>query len=462
MSQSGGTVTEVVVPDLGGAADVDVIEISVAVGDTIEIESTILTLESDKATIEVPSPLSGTVKALHVAVGATVNEGDKLLSVEGGEQAGVAQAEPESKQTEPKTNQASQSSISAPNTDVAPTESEINTEKSPAVTSSPSPAPVAVATASASPSSDADPLESNIAAKVHAGPAVRRLANELGVDLTKVVGTGPKKRILKEDVHGYIKQTLSKPAEISAGSGLPVLPEIDFSRWGEVEPVALTKIQRSSAQNLHRSWVNIPHVTQFDEADITELEAFRKSEGPKYKEQGVKITPLAFIIKAVAATLTAFPKFKSSMAADGETLIYKKYCHIGFAVDTPNGLVVPVLRDADTLSVSGIAEQLQLLSVKARDKKLTPQDMQGGCFTVSSLGGIGGTQFTPIVNWPEVAILGVSKSKQQPVWVNGEFVPRLVLPVSLSYDHRVIDGADAVRFTTHLTSVLSDIRRILL
>lgn len=300
-------------------------------------------------------------------------------------------------------------------------------------------------------------------ARVHAGPAVRRLARELGVDLGKVRGSGPRERILKEDVHAYVKQALTAPAPVSAPTaGSPALPVIDFAKWGEVERVPLTKIQRVSAQNLHRSWVTIPHVTQFDEADITELEAFRVSQKDVLKKEGLSLTVLSFLVKASAHVLKQYPKFASSLDADGEHLVQKKYIHIGVAVDTPNGLVVPVIRDADRKSIRDIARDLGELSAKARDKKLTPADMQGAVFSISSLGGIGGTAFTPIVNWPEVAILGVSRSAQKPVWDGTAFQPRLVLPLSLSYDHRVIDGADAARFTTALARVLGDIRQLLL
>lgn len=299
---------------------------------------------------------------------------------------------------------------------------------------------------------------------VHAGPAVRRLARELGVDLGQVKGTGPKQRILKEDVHAYVKQRLSQAAAPSteSGFGLPSLPTIDFAKWGDIERLPLTKIQRVSAQNLHRAWLTIPHVTQFDEADITELEAFRLGQKEAMKKEGLSLTVLSFLVKASAHVLKQYPKFASSLDADGEQLIQKKYIHIGVAVDTPNGLVVPVIRDADKKSLREIASDLGTLSAKARDKKLTPADMQGAVFSISSLGGIGGTAFTPIVNWPEVAILGVSRSTMKPVWDGQAFAPRLLLPLSLSYDHRVIDGADAARFTTALAKVLADIRQLLL
>jgi len=296
-------------------------------------------------------------------------------------------------------------------------------------------------------------------AHVHAGPAVRRLARELGVDLAKVRPTGPRERILKEDVHAFVKQTLQQPA--SGGAGLQ-LPVIDFSKWGDIERVALSKIQKLSAQNLHRAWVTIPHVTQFDEADITELEAFRVSQKDAFRAEGLSLTVLSFLVKACAHVLREFPRFNSSLELDGETLVLKKYIHIGVAVDTPNGLVVPVIRDADKKSIRDIARDLGELSAKARDKKLTPADMQGATFSISSLGGIGGTAFTPIVNWPEVAILGVSRHAMKPLWDGKQFQPRLMLPLSLSYDHRVIDGADAARFAAQLAREIGDIRQLLL
>lgn len=451
---SSQTMTEVKVPDLGGAEQVDVIEVAVVEGDTVAVEATLITVESDKATIEIPSPVAGKIASVNAKVGDQVSEGDLILliGVEGAvlsspnthAEASVVDAEPTQHAVHNLKQQANQQTEQQNKVD---------------------PQAVAASTKTAPDRSQSIVPESNLSSGVHAGPAVRRLANELGVDLAQVSGSGPKQRILKEDLHAFVKKTMQSGSKntVSAGtSALVELPTIDFSQWGSIKPEPLTKIQRSSAVNLHRSWVTVPHVTQFDEADITEMNAFRKSEGEKLKKEGVKLTPLAFIIKAAAYTLMKFPKFKSSLAPDGQSLIFKDYCHIGFAVETPNGLVVPVLRDADQLSVIEIAEQLQVLSIKARDKKLSPKDMQGGCFTISSLGGIGGTQFTPIVNWPEVAILGVSKAKQTPVYQANEWVPRLMLPLSLSYDHRVIDGADAARFTTYLCQVLSDIRRILL
>lgn len=414
------------VPDIGGAHDVDVIEILVKAGDSVQKEQPIIVLESDKATMEIPSPKAGVVKELMLHLNDKVSQGSPILQILSSD-APPAPAKP-----------------SSPGMPFVPPPPE-----------PPAPAPIATP----------KPVEAApvvAAAKVHAGPAVRRLAFELGADLSKVPGSGPRGRILKDDVHAWVKLQLSQPAARTApvsGSAIE-LPDIDFSRFGEIESVDLTKIQRASASNLHRAWTVIPHVTQFDQADITELEAFRKQIGTENTK--VKFTMLAFLVAACAKALRDFPKFNSSLDKSGEKLIMKKYVHIGIAVDTPNGLVVPVIRNADKLSISEIAEAMTLLSAKARDKKLTPADMQGACFSISSLGGIGGTAFTPIVNWPEVAILGVSRSSLQPVYQNGQFVPRLMLPLSLSYDHRVIDGADAARFTTHLAKLLADLKRLLI
>ncbi len=430
-----GRMETVTVPDIGGAEDVEVIEVSVQEGDRLEPEQTMVVLESDKATMEVPSPKAGSVRKVLLKVGDKVSQGTAVLELmvvgENGSTSSTAPAaETESAST-------AQQPKAEPQSDIV--------ERQPAAAAD-------SAAASTGPSK-----------RVHAGPAVRRLARELGVDLAAVKASGPRARILKEDVHDYVKGRLQGKAEsVAGGTGLPALPEIDFSRWGEVETVELGKINKLSAANLHRSWVHIPHVTQFGEADITSLEAFRKSESQALKEQGVKLTLLAFLVKACAKALQEFPRFNSSMNPEGTHLVFKRYIHIGIAVDTPNGLVVPVIRDADKKSVKDIAVDMQTLSEKARAKKLSPGDMQGGCFSISSLGGIGGTAFTPIVNWPEVSILGVSRSQMKPVF-NGEgFDPRLMLPLSLSYDHRVIDGADAARFTTYLSALLADIRRLLL
>lgn len=412
------------VPDIGGATDVDVIEILVKAGDSIQKEQPIIVLESAKATMEIPSPKAGVVKEIMLQLNDKVSQGSAILQILSADAPVVV--------TKP----------SSPGMPFVPPPPE-------------PPAPAAIATPKS--------VEAQAAnAHVHAGPAVRRLAFELGADLAKVAGSGPKGRILKDDVHAWVKLQLTQPAAraSSVSANAVELPEIDFSRFGEIETLDLTKIQRASASNLHRAWTVIPHVTQFDHADITDLEAFRKQIGSENSQ--VKYTMLAFLVAACAKALRDFPKFNSSLDKSGEKLIMKKYVHIGIAVDTSNGLVVPVIRNADKLSISEIAEAMTLLSAKARDKKLTPADMQGACFSISSLGGIGGTAFTPIVNWPEVAILGVSRSSMQPLYQNGQFVPRLMLPLSLSYDHRVIDGADAARFTTHLSKLLADLKRLLI
>lgn len=429
-------VITVTIPDIGGDG-VDVIEVVVKPGDVLAAEQTMVVLESDKATMEVPCPQAGTVQKVLLNVGDKVSMGTPVLEL------------------------AVQGAATAVPVVEKPAVADRSTS-APAATASAAPStPKAVAVTA--PASQEITLPS---AKVHAGPAVRKLARELGVDLGRVSGTGPRSRIMKEDVHAFVKQQLSNKVPVSAGaitgSGLPPLPDIDFSQFGPIEKVELSRINKLSAANLHRAWVHIPHVTQFDEADITDLEAFRKSESEALKDQDVKLTILAFMVKACAKSLLAFPRFNSSLHVGGEHLVFKKYVHIGIAVDTPNGLVVPVIRDADKKSVIEIAKDMQALSQKARAKKLSPGDMQGATFSISSLGGIGGTAFTPIVNWPEVAILGVSKSQIKPVYNGKEFLPRLMLPLSLSYDHRVIDGAEAARFTSYLSKQLTDIRRLLL
>ncbi|QGS61532.1 dihydrolipoyllysine-residue acetyltransferase [Shewanella algae] len=433
-------VKEIAVPDIGDAADVDVIEVLVAVGDEISADQGLITLETDKATMEVPAPFGGKLVSLTVKVGDKVSQGSVIATVEtqGAAVASVAAPAEASAQAE----------VAAPAPAAAPA-----AQSRPPVPHHPS--------AGAQPNTGA----------VHASPAVRRLAREFGVDLTQVKGTGRKGRILKEDVQAYVKYELSRPkataaTSVGGGSGLQVIdaPKVDFSKFGEVEEVPLTRIQKISGPNLHRNWVTIPHVTQFDEADITEMEAFRKQQNELAAKQklNVKITPLVFMMKAVAKTLQQFPVFNSSLSPDGESLIRKKYFHIGVAVDTPNGLVVPVVRDVDKKGIIELSRELTEISIKARDGKLKAADMQGSCFTISSLGGIGGTAFTPIVNYPDVAILGVSKSEIKPKWNGKEFEPRLMLPLSLSYDHRVIDGALAARFSVTLSGILSDIRTMIL
>jgi pyruvate dehydrogenase E2 component (dihydrolipoamide acetyltransferase) len=436
-------VIDVTVPDIGDASDVDIIELLVAVGDTVEPEDGLITLETDKATMDVPAPEAGKIVSLAVKVGDKVSEGSLVLTLE---VAGSASAPEASAPTE---------SASSASANSAPAASEPE-RKAPPVPHHPS-------------------AGGNVSTgKVHASPSVRRLAREFGVDLAQVQGSGRKNRVLKEDVQSYVKYELSRPkmnpgssaGTGNTGGGLQVLaqPKVDFAKFGEVEEVPLTRIQKLSGPNLHRNWVTIPHVTQFDEADITDLEAFRKEQNAiaEKRKLGVKITPLVFMMKAVADALKEFPEFNSSLSESGEALVMKKYYHIGIAVDTPNGLVVPVVRDVDKKGIMEISKELMEISVKARDGKLKATDMQGSCFTISSLGGIGGTAFTPIVNAPDVAILGVSKSEMKPKWNGKDFEPRLMLPLSLSYDHRVIDGALAARFSVHVSGALSDLRRILL
>ena len=428
----------VTVPDLGDIDGAEIIEVSVAAGDVLEAEQVIAVLESDKASLEIPAPQAGTVESVIIKVGDKVSTGDPLLTlaVSGGDAAPNA------------TENTATSSASVSQTSASDKQEQNKQEQAkPAQTST------------------AIPAAANSPGKaVHAGPAVRKLAREMGVDLGQVTGTGPKDRILKEDVHAWVKQRLesqSVPATGSGGVSLD-LPEIDFSQFGDVEREELNKLRKVSAQNLHRSWLTIPHVTQHDNADITDLEAFRKQQNKALEREGVKLTMLAFLVAACAKALKEFPRFNSSLENSGEALIHKHYINIGIAVDTPNGLVVPVIKEADKKTLKEIALEMGELAEKARNRKLTPADMKGGTFSISSLGGIGGTAFTPIVNWPEVAILGVSRSDMQPVWDGNQFVPRLTLPLSLSYDHRVIDGADAARFTTYLSQLLSDMRRVLL
>ena len=439
---------EVKVPDIGDFDAVDVVEVLVAVGDTVEVEQSLITLESDKASMEVPSPVAGTIKELRVSNGDQVGQDATIAIVE---VAGGGAAAGSSTKESPTTSEQAESSAPAP---AAKTES--------------STSPKAAAAPAAPQTAASGKVDEDAFAKAYASPSVRRLARELGVDLGKVEGTGRKGRITEEDVKGFVKTALSRPAAAAASSSgvggfdWPQIPEIDFSRFGPVETEPLTRIQKVSSKNLHRSWLHVPHVTQNEEADITEMEAFRKSMAEEGKKRGVKLTPVAFQLKAVAAALQEFPRFNASLAPDGENLIVKKYYHIAVAVDTPNGLVVPVIRDVDQKGLFELAAELGETSGRMRDGKMTPQDFQGSCFTISSLGGIGGTSFTPIVNAPEVAILGVSRAKWQPVYQDGDFVPRLMLPLSLSYDHRVIDGALACRFIVYLAQLMGDIRRLLL
>lgn len=420
----------VLVPDIGTDDAVEVIELSVSVGDEVEEGDTLLVLESDKASMEIPADASGRVLEIAVAVGASLKQGDLIGVLE---VAGRVDAPPAPAQ-EPKQE-------AAPAAPAAPQ----------AVPEQRKTAPVAKATASSS-------------ELVYAGPAVRKLAREFSIPLEQVSGSGPRGRVLKEDLHTFVQQRLSKPeaATVSVGVGIPAVPAVDFSQFGPVREEALSKIGKVTAANMQRSWLNVPHVTQYDDADVTDLEAFRASLKDEAARKGTKLTPLPFLLKACAVALKDNPKFNASLSADGESIIYKEYVHIGFAVDTPAGLLVPVIRDVDKKGLWELAEEVLELAALARDKKLKPAQMQGACFTVSSLGALGGKGFTPIVNAPEVGILGVSKSSVQPVWDGSSFVPRTMLPLSVSYDHRVINGADGGRFMNKVVALLSDIRRLTL
>jgi pyruvate dehydrogenase E2 component (dihydrolipoamide acetyltransferase) len=432
---------EVKVPDIGDFKDVEVIEVLVKPGDAIAKEQSLITVESDKASMEIPSPAAGTVKQMRVKLGDKVSEGSVILTL------------------------ASAGAVAA----------------APARPAAPAPAPVAMPAplAASSPPSTAfavemvgrpQPAAEETGSKAHASPSVRKFARELGVDLAQVRGTGPKGRITHDDVRGFVKAAISgavakaAPAAPAAGIGLGMLPwpQVDFAKFGPIERVEMSRIKKLSGPNLHRNWVMIPHVTNHEDADITELEALRVQLNKEYERSGVKITMLAFLIKACVAALKKFPDFNSSIDAEGGAIIRKNYWHIGFAADTPNGLVVPVIKDADKKGLVEIAQEMGALSARAREGKLSPADMQGGTFSISSLGGIGGTYFTPIINAPEVAILGVCRSSLRPMWDGKSFAPRLILPLSLSWDHRVVDGAGAARFNAYLASVLGDFRRVLL
>jgi pyruvate dehydrogenase E2 component (dihydrolipoamide acetyltransferase) len=450
-----GAAREVLVPDIGDFKGVDVIEILVKPGDRVEKESSLVTLESDKATMEIPSPAAGIVRELRVKVGDKVAEGSLILLLEEADE-GAA----------PAVSTARETPASAPAASSPPAAARAGSDKAEAA-SPRADVPLLVPRTGPVPY---EPVAAPAAFKPHASPSVRKFAREMGVDLARVKGTGPKDRITAEDVQRFVKGVVgaapvASPATAPAGGaalGLLEWPQVDFAKFGPIETKPRSRIKKLSGANLHRNWVMIPHVTQFDEADITDLEAFRKTSSADTERQGFKLTMLAFLIKACVTALRQYPEFNASLDKTGENLVIKGYYHIGVAVDTPDGLVVPVIRDADRKGVFDLARELGEISKLARDKKLKPGDMQGGTFSISSLGGIGGTAFTPIINAPEVAILGVSRSAMRPVYKDGQFVPRLMLPLSLSYDHRVIDGALAARFTTYLASVLSDIRRILL
>lgn len=436
---------ELRVPDLGDVADVEVIEVTAAAGDELAEEDPLFTLETDKATMDVPSPFAGKLVELTVKVGDKVNEGDLVGYILTQQAAGALVA--------------GAATGTTPAASSAPEAAKAETA-SPVVMPTPSPAATSAPVAAAN----------NQAGLVHAGPAVRQLARELGVDLTQISGSGPKGRLVKEDLQNFVKQAMQQVQSggaasstgVQGGMGIPPIPVQDFSQFGDVEEKPMGRLLKAGATNLHRSWLNVPHVTQFDEADITDLESFRKSMRAEAEKQGTRLTPLPFILKACALALEAFPQFNVSLGAKGDTLIWKSYINIGFAVDTPDGLLVAVVKDVNKKSIYQLAKETSELGQKAQNKQLRAGDMQGGCFTVSSLGSIGGTAFTPIVNAPEVAILGVSKAKMSPVWQGSSFEPRLMLPLSLSYDHRAINGADAARFTAYLGQLLSDVRRMLL
>jgi len=432
---------DILVPDIGDFDNVDVIEVLVTPGDVVDVESPLITLESDKATMDIPSPVAGTVTEIRIAVGDQVSQGSLVAKVEVAEPATGTAAPAATK----KARQTEANSVSPPK---------------PPVPEQPDPAPPA---APRPPPSLPPTVESGDGPLPHASPAVRRFARELGADLSKISGTGAHGRILADDVRAFIKSALSQgvtPAQ--PASAIPAMPDVDFARWGTIETRPLSRIKKISGRHLHRAWLNVPHVTHHDEADITELEAFRKTLKNERAYAEVRITLLGFVIKALVSAMKAFPVINASLSPDGESLILKRYFHVGVAVDTENGLVVPVLKDVDTKGIVELAGELGEMSARARDGKLKPEEMQGGCISISSLGGIGGTGFTPIVNSPEVAILGIARAQMKPRWDGNTFEPRLMLPLDLSYDHRVIDGAEAARVTAFVVSALEDSRRLLL
>ena len=434
---------EIEVPDIGDFSNVEIIEVLVRAGDAIHEEDSLITIESDKASMEIPSPESGLIREMKVEIGDKISQGDIILSLEVSDE--PSQAERSKPVTTTTAETAQPLDLKTP--PEAPKE-KLDQDQSPAKPT--------VLEARPSPTAHIDEERFK---KAHASPAVRRFARELGADVGSITGSGPKGRILKQDVQDYVKRMRTTGA---AGFSVAEVPKEDFGKYGEVEIQALTRINKYTGRNTHRNWVRVPHVTQYDEADITDLEAFRKSLNEEYKDKGFKITILSFLMKAVVSALKEFPRFNASLDSTQDNLVIKHYYHIGVAVDTPEGLVVPVVRDADRKTLVEVAAEISEISRRARDGKLWPADMKGGCFSISSLGGIGGTAFTPIVNLPEVAVLGVSKATMRPVYKDGTFVPRLILPLSLSYDHRVIDGAAGARFTAYLSALLSDTRRMLL
>ena len=447
-AQTGSGTLLVEVPDIGDFKDIPVIEILVTVGDQVDAEDPLVTLESDKATMDVPAPAAGTVSAIVVGVGDTVSMGSPIVELATSKlpaPAPAVSAAPPTPTPEPHASELPGPAASAYPVSPGASAPDPRVPRTHPAQSQPAPQP-------------------NAAPIAHATPAVRYFARELGVDISKVTGTGRKGRILKQDVKNHIRQAMTAPAAAAAatGSAIPPIPAVDFSKFGPIEEQRLSRIKKISGPHLQRAWLNVPHVTHHDEVDVTELEAFRKSLKDEAAKQELRITALTFILKAVARNLADFPTFNASLSSDGESLILKHYFHIGIAVDTPNGLVVPVIRDVDRKGIFELAAEMGDISARARQGKLKPEEMQGGCMSISSLGGIGGSAFTPIVNAPEVAILGVTRSRMQPVWNGHEFVPRLMLPLDLSYDHRVIDGAQAARFVAHLCAILGDLRRLLL
>ena len=447
-------IQQVIVPDIGGAEGAEVIELLVAVGDQVVLDQGLIVLESDKASMEIPATAAGTVVELLVAEGDQLAEGAAVAMIDVAEQ--VADAAPMPGESE------ATAASDAPSVDDVGAEQKASAVKE-APAAKETPVAEAVSAVNEAPvlPVEAAPLALEVAGEIYAGPAVRKLARELGVQLVRVDGTGPQGRVLKEDLQQFVRKVIREPVgAVTGGTGIPSVPETDFAKFGEVEVTPRTKLDKLTAINMHRSWVNVPHVTQFDEADITDLEEFRAGLKAEAEQRSTRITPLPFLLKACALALRDNPKINSSLARGGEDLVHKKYIHIGVAVDTPAGLMVPVIRDVDRKTIWELAHEVAELASRARDRKLLPAEMQGGCFTVSSLGNIGGNGFTPIVNTPEVAILGVSKAAIKPLWNGAEFAPRTMLPVALSYDHRVVNGGDGGRFLTRIVSLLSDIRQL--
>jgi pyruvate dehydrogenase E2 component (dihydrolipoamide acetyltransferase) len=445
---------DITIPDIGDFDSVEVIEVLISEGDEVAVDDSLITLESDKATMEIPAPSAGKIESVTVKVGDKVAEGDVIGQMTADDSAPSTEASASASDDAPQ----SAASSSKPAEEAAETRA-----SAPASQASEPPATPPTTSVDQAAQVARKPVNAqSMGAKSHASPSVRAFARKLGVDLGQVTGTGPKGRVQQTDVEGFIKSAMQGQGAGATGAGIPSVPEVDFSQFGETTTEELGRIKKISGKFLQTSWLNVPHVTQFDETDITDMDAFRKDMKPQAEKAGVKLTPLVFVMKAVVKALQDFPNFNASLSPDGQSIIKKHYYHIGVAVDTPNGLVVPVVRDVDEKGIFELSEELMTLSAKARDGKLSPKDMSGGCFSISSLGGIGGTQFTPIVNAPEVAIMGLSKAKMQPVWNGSEFEPRLIMPFSVSYDHRAIDGAEGVRFTTTVGQYLSDLRQLIL